>query len=316
MCPRSTALPPYSVHSTTDYAFYAGACHHARASCNARFADVSRNERSRSAIGKDRVFRSALSNRALDKKPSYTFNASTQVNFSKATEGVESYRSHFGAQYRRVYHQGEVWDTQFWKWLSRRAKQLQALGADVYHRNYYHEWWEHGFSAASTTRGARHECRSLVCLSHGKLALRGSSFLRQRLFPGLFWRRAEEQPVYPFPYAGVYFPSDILLALAVDASGLDAPGQLRFRTALLALTDQIKQNMDAALTAPFPLSAGDIVITHYENLQNRRYVVEGFVEHQAIKFGFRGVLTSKIRRMVPKPFSPRDNLPRPQVFRR
>jgi hypothetical protein len=90
----------------------------------------------------------------------------------------------------------------------------------------------------------------------------------------------QQYPVQPFEFARVYFPTETLRDLAVEVSGLDAGTQAVFRDAITRITENLQQSLTDNLADPFEFVDNDIVVTHYTNLQNQAYVLEGFVDRE------------------------------------
>ncbi len=97
-------------------------------------------------------------------------------------------------------------------------------------------------------------------------------------------------PVTSFPYARAYFPTQQMRDLGTDMSALDARTQCAFRTAMVIMSKSIIDQVSASISATYAVGDSDIVVTHYENLNNASVVLEGFVTQDNINLPFKAVL--------------------------
>lgn len=97
-------------------------------------------------------------------------------------------------------------------------------------------------------------------------------------------------PVETFPYAGAYFPTETLRDLAVDASGLPPWRRATFREGLVAVTDQLAALVSARAKERYQFGDGELVVTHYENVRNEAYVIEGFIDGDALQVPFKALV--------------------------
>jgi hypothetical protein len=122
-------------------------------------------------------------------------------------------------------------------------------------------------------------------------------------FPIVYWLYASDpDPEYytsyygsgyyvnPFRYARCYYPTETLRDLGEEASGLGYQEQQNFRTGLETITEQLRMQISEKLAQSYNLTDNDIVITHYQNLQNAAYVVEGFVNQGNLSLAFKGII--------------------------
>ena len=109
------------------------------------------------------------------------------------------------------------------------------------------------------------------------------------------WGRTSKAPpqAYPvevFPYAGIFYPTDTLRDLGIDVSTLSAEMQWHFRTAMnIFVQNLVQQLADEAGTA-VQLGDNELVIDHYQNLNNHSLVIEGFVDHDGIQYAFKALI--------------------------
>lgn len=93
-----------------------------------------------------------------------------------------------------------------------------------------------------------------------------------------------------FAYKNVYFPSDTLRDLLVEASAFPQELRCNFRTAIINITTQLKKTIDKRFFILFSFKHNDIVINHYQNLQNKAIVVAGFINQGKIKVPFEALM--------------------------
>ena len=105
----------------------------------------------------------------------------------------------------------------------------------------------------------------------------------------------EQCPVATNDYARAYFPTDSMRDLGIEISGLSAAVQCNFRAAILKARQDLQGEISMMIAATFQFNEYDIVVNHYENLQNQAVVLEGFVEQGSIKVAFKMVLDLSIR---------------------
>lgn len=97
-------------------------------------------------------------------------------------------------------------------------------------------------------------------------------------------------PVTKFAYAGAFFPTQQMRDLGMEASGLTPALQCGFRTAMLTMTRSLVEQVSLQIGASFVLADSDIVVTHYQNLSDTGYVLEGFINHDTINLPFKAVV--------------------------
>jgi len=97
-------------------------------------------------------------------------------------------------------------------------------------------------------------------------------------------------PVTANEYTRVYFPTDVMRDLGVEVSGLPAATQCNFRVAMTTMTNDLRASLSDMIGAPFTFGEYEVIVNHYENLQNQAIVVEGFVDQGELHVAFKGLL--------------------------
>jgi hypothetical protein len=97
-------------------------------------------------------------------------------------------------------------------------------------------------------------------------------------------------PVAAFPFAGVFYPTDTLRDLGMEVSAMSADAQVNFQTAMVNFVQEVQDEVSDQRTAPITLNQFDLVVNHYQNLQDQAIVVEGFVSHNGIQYAFKALI--------------------------
>ncbi len=97
-------------------------------------------------------------------------------------------------------------------------------------------------------------------------------------------------PVDSFKYRRAFYPTDTMRDLGIDMSALPADAQCRFREAMVNMTDSLVAKVSGVINASFTLHEFDIVVNHYENLQNQGVTLAGYVDRDNIHVPFQAFL--------------------------
>lgn len=96
-----------------------------------------------------------------------------------------------------------------------------------------------------------------------------------------------------FSYKNIYFPSDTLRDLLVEASAFPLELRCNFRSAVINLTNQLKGGISKRNSMLFSFHQNDIALTYYHNLENKAIVIVGFINQGKINIAFEGLLDLK-----------------------
>lgn len=109
-------------------------------------------------------------------------------------------------------------------------------------------------------------------------------------YPGWYY----DQPIPPtpqeFPFAGVFFPTDTLRDLGMEISMLDPVLQNNFQTAIIDFLSDAQDDISAQLQEPIQFEQFDVVVNHYQNLQDEAIVIEGFANVEGVNYAFKAFL--------------------------
>jgi hypothetical protein len=95
----------------------------------------------------------------------------------------------------------------------------------------------------------------------------------------------------PFPYAGIFFPTEEFRDLSISISSMGIQAQIAYRHAVVSLHDQLRAQMSSLLNYNVVFGQNDIVITHYQFMPNDNgVVVEGFANYQQNSLPFKAYL--------------------------
>jgi hypothetical protein len=90
----------------------------------------------------------------------------------------------------------------------------------------------------------------------------------------------------PFPYVGVFFPTEEFRDLNLSVSGFPVLEQINYREAMRVLVQELQQQVTGTT-----LGANEVVIDHFQILPNDAgIVVEGFVGQDQSQFPFKALL--------------------------
>ena len=96
--------------------------------------------------------------------------------------------------------------------------------------------------------------------------------------------------VEPFHYARVFYPTDTLRDLGMEVSAMPTVNQYNFREGMENLMDSVSTQISDNLSSSIQFGPNDVVINHYENLNDQAIVVEGFVDRDDMHFVFKGLI--------------------------
>jgi hypothetical protein len=238
-------------------------------------------------------------------QPSHWTNATFHHSFHHSYYWNHGFEHRHPAWTPRLDAWRHDWHSRFWPACNYRWGIYRHFWFD-YYRFYYSDWFRWGFYG-----GFWYPVRPWVDIEVYFVYPMVYWFYQDQFDPAYFVEYYE--PVVPpyvppgedpvpapdpttcdvsqFPYAGVYFASDTLRDLLVEASGF--PGQLRctFMKSITLMTDQLRSQIGAQFQQQdFAFDANDVVINHYENLQNQAITLAGFVDHGGLHIAFQGML--------------------------
>jgi hypothetical protein len=96
--------------------------------------------------------------------------------------------------------------------------------------------------------------------------------------------------VVPFRYARVFYPSENFRDMGMEVSAYDTYHQDNYRIAMNKLGDTLRDAISSQLYATVVFGPNDIIINHYENLNDQAFVVEGFVDKDDFHVSFKALL--------------------------
>lgn len=221
------------------------------------------------------------------KEPSQLSNPKTERNIStaegrakdlkrghdgvvgKVTDNAKLYYS--GYHDRHVARQGD-WDRHY---------------HDNHFRYYYSNWYRHGFYG-----GYWYPVRPCYDIHLYFWYPILYWFYMDSWDPDYYrvWYPDYDGYVVPFKYARVFYPSDTFRDLGIEVSAMSIVQQMNFREDLVQVVDTLAQTISDNLESSIVLSDNDIVINHYENLEDQAIVIEGFVDRDDLHLAFKALL--------------------------
>lgn len=94
----------------------------------------------------------------------------------------------------------------------------------------------------------------------------------------------------PFPYVGVYFPTDSFRDLLIGVGSMDVNRQLAFRGGFRSVTDILRTKLSQTLGTNVSFSSNDIVVTNFDLLRNDAIVFEGWVNYYNQYYPFKAFI--------------------------
>jgi hypothetical protein len=222
--------------------------------------------------------------------PSHLSSSYTQGNNHEAFKKLNHFNDHhpdlthranvYSESYREHYHE---------RWHE-RWEHCHEYHHQDYYRCYYSRWWQYGFYGGYYY--PVRPCEEIYTYFYYPVVMWFYIDTPEVDYYQVYYGDdyIPTQPVEPFPYARVYLPTDTLRDLAVEVSGMSYALQTNFRQAITNFTDWLADAISQNLQASFAFGDNDIVINHYENLQNQAIEIEGFVDRADIHVSFKGLL--------------------------
>ncbi|MBI3557820.1 MAG: hypothetical protein HY074_16285, partial [Deltaproteobacteria bacterium] len=109
-----------------------------------------------------------------------------------------------------------------------------------------------------------------------------------RTWYGSGWGSYPEMQI-PFRRPGVFYPTVAMRDLAMGVSEMPIREQANFRVGIIGLANTLEQKLSDGLATPVVLGRNDIVVTHYQMLEEA-VVLDGFVSADARQFPFKALL--------------------------
>jgi len=97
-------------------------------------------------------------------------------------------------------------------------------------------------------------------------------------------------PPKAFPFAGVFYPTDTLRDLGMEVSSMSSDLQETFESGLTYFLEDLQDGISNQLTQPITFNQQEVVINHYQNLQDQAIVVEGFVDRDGMHYAFKSLI--------------------------
>lgn len=97
-------------------------------------------------------------------------------------------------------------------------------------------------------------------------------------------------PYTPFSHRRVFYPTVEFRDVVFAVSDFSIDAQYRFREGMEDLTNLVAQRLANASGRSVALAENDLVITNRQILLDRAVVVEGYVDHDGIRFGFKALI--------------------------
>jgi hypothetical protein len=225
---------------------------------------------------------------AQHKGPSELDNKYSQKNFTSAKTNVTVIKNNVQVN-NTIIKNNRTFNDRFSGGFRDRVGDRQGFYANYGWHNYYHGYWDRGFYG-----GYYYPFRPCYDIS------------TYFWYPSLYWLYQDaaadalyiawygnayynSYPVTVFPFVRVYYPTETLRDMGIEVSAYPAEKQANFRSALTTLTQSLAQQIANSMNASVTLSSNDVVITHYQNLEDLGYSMEGYIDSTALNLhvGFK-----------------------------
>lgn len=225
---------------------------------------------------------------AQHKGPSQLDNKYTQRNIASARTNVTVIKNNVRVN-NLIINNNRVFNDRFAGGFRESVGIRQGYYSNYGWHNYYHGFWGVGFYG-----GFYYPFRPCYDIS------------TYFWYPSLYWLYQDmaadalyvawygnayynSYPVTVFPYVGVYYPTETLRDVGIEVSAYPAEKQTTFRAAMIKLTEGLAQQLANNMGASVTLSTNDVVITNYQNLADKGYSMEGYIDSKALNIhvGFK-----------------------------
>jgi hypothetical protein len=216
-------------------------------------------------------------------------------SIAAAKDRARGFVGRYPDQYRRAYNYGFQYHKDYHDRWESRFHDFDDYYHHNHYRYYYSGWFDHGFYGG-------YWYPVFLC----------DNIEDYFVYPVIYWLYADYvdveyyQAYYgddwntypiadPFPYSGVFFPTDTLRDLMMEVSGLAPALQANFRTSLTNFTASLDSQVSATLVAPYEYSDNDIVVDYYVDLFDQGgnltgIEIEGMLDHDPLHVPFKAVL--------------------------
>jgi len=227
-------------------------------------------------------------------RPSHLGNPWTVKHIGAADGRYNHIRDNYPEWARRHDAYGKWYWSLYRERVHERYRHINRYWHNDQFRYYYSGWYRHGFCGGFyyPVRTVRIE----TYFHYPVITWLYAPTYEDDYWKGYYngtWDPDDSEPRYPvvrFPYAGIFFPTDTIKDLAAEVSGMPRALQYRFRTSMISFVDQLKAAISDQLQAPIKLGQYEVIVNHYQNLNNEAIVLEGFVDKQGAQYAFKALL--------------------------
>lgn len=220
--------------------------------------------------------------------PSHWGGANWHANWGHAYTLHSTFVHTHVALVNNIHVWGNSWHTAHWAAFQTRYNRWHYFGQD-YFRFYYSGWFRFGWYGGFWY--PVRPCWTIETYFEYPLV---NWFYATTWTPdywNAYYSETEPQGCSDrFPYAGIYFPTDSLRDMLVEVSGMEMDRRCNFRTGVILMTNSIRDQLSAQTGVAFTFNTNDVVINHYDNLQNQALSVAGIVDNGTIQIPFQGVI--------------------------
>jgi hypothetical protein len=223
-------------------------------------------------------------------QPSYLQNKWTKGNRNSAQGKVDEAKQHHGDHLQHVHEVAHEYVGLYKDEWKERGEWFRRYHDDDHYRRSCSRLFDHGFYGGYFY--PVNECNNVeIYFDYPTVEWFYSGEVDYDYYTACYGDDDyNDYPVTVFPYASVYYPTQTLMDLLVDVAGLPAFEQSNFRQGVVNITNQLQQEISDFLQLDYVFQANQIVVTHYENLNNQLYVIEGFVDGDQVNVPFKAIV--------------------------
>ncbi len=226
-------------------------------------------------------------------QPSHMDNPITRGHLNDAQDHQQDVWQRNPTKANHVMPYEQKWRGEFDRRDHDRGQQLVGYYRDNIHRYYYSRWYDHGFYGGFWYP-VRPSYDIYAYFAYPEVFWIFYVDPDDNDYWNVYWPIWDDEPApvrpAPFPYAGVFYPTDTMRDLAIEVSAMNDFERGNFRLALSNFVGLLQQEISDQLVQPIELQQYEIVVNHYQNLQDQAIELEGFFDRPGLQFSFKALL--------------------------
>ena len=221
-------------------------------------------------------------------RPSHLDNPYTKGHLHDSQGRLDQVRRGHQDDYRRVSQNGNHFRDQHRSEFLQRQSRVQSFYRNQQYHYYYSAWYRHGFYG-----GFYYPVRPYLEINN-YFYYPVVNWLWDDTYDEGYYRDwypdYDQYPVHEFEFAGIFYPTDTLRDCAIEVSAMSSVKQAHFRQGMTQFVHLLIDGLNANLETPVEIDRDDVVINHYQNLQDKAIVFEGFVDTGSVSQAFKALI--------------------------